>query len=78
MIGAFLFIPNLYIQNILLPSKNEASLKFEKEYIRNKDVYRKKGLHKQIEENKFLFIKNYDVKKTKDIILICKNMKTII
>ena len=66
MIGAFfIFTPNLYIQNILLPSKNEASLKFEKEYIKNKDIYRKKGLHKQIEENKFLFIKNYDVKNTK-------------
>jgi len=66
MIGAFfIFIPNIYIQNLLLPSKNDASLEFEKEFIRNKDIYRKKGLHKQIEENKFLFIKNYDVKKAK-------------
>jgi len=65
-IGAlFIFLPNIYFQNSFLPSKNEERLKFEKEYIRNKDVYRKRGLHKQINDDTFVFIKSYDVKKKK-------------
>ena len=69
LIGAFfIFLPNIYFQNTFLPSKNEARLTFEKEYIRNKDIYRKKGLHKQIDENKFIFIQNYDIKNKKGYI----------
>ena len=65
-IGALcIFLPNIYFQNSFLPSKNEERLKFEKEYIRNKDIYRARGLHKQIDKNTFVFIKNYDIKKKK-------------
>ena len=66
LIGAlFIFLPNIYFQNYFLPEKNESRLNFEKEYIRNKDVYRQKGLHKQISNNQFLFIKNYDTQNKK-------------
>ena len=66
ILGSFIiFIPNLYFQNYFLPSKNEARLNFENKYIKNKDVLREKKLHKQIDKNSFIFIKNYDVKNNK-------------
>ena len=66
MISAlFIFLPNLYFQNSFLPKKNEARLNFENKYIRNKDILREKKLHKKIDDNKFIFIKNYDVKNEK-------------
>ncbi|MBF25373.1 MAG: hypothetical protein CMP49_02500 [Flavobacteriales bacterium] len=61
----FIFIPNIYFQNSFLPSKNESRLKFENKYIRNKDVFRQKQLHKQINKNTHIFINNYDVKNQK-------------
>ena len=61
----FIFLPNLYFQNHFLPKQNEARLEFEKNYIKNKDVLREKKLHKQIDDNKFIFISNYDVKNMK-------------
>ncbi len=66
MISAlFIFMPNLYFQNSFLPKKNEARLNFENQYIRNKDILREKKLHKKIDANNFIFIKNYDVKNEK-------------
>lgn len=58
----FIFLPNIYFQNGFLPTKNEARLSFENKYIKNKDVLREKKLHKQIDDDTFIFIKNYDVK----------------
>mgnify|MGYP001182675461 CR=1 FL=1 len=66
MISAlFIFFPNIYFQNSFLPKKNESRLDFENKYIKNKDVFREKKLHKQIDENTFIFINNYDVKNEK-------------
>jgi len=66
IIGAFfIFLPNIYFQNFFLPEKNEDRLNFENKYIRNKDVFREKQLHKQIDDNKFIFINNYDIKNKK-------------
>ncbi len=66
MISAFfIFFPNIYFQNFFLPEKNENRLNFENKYIRNKDVFREKQLHKQINKNTFIFIDNYDVKNKK-------------
>ena len=42
--------------NSFLPKKNEARLNFENKYIKNKDILREKKLHKQINENTFIFI----------------------
>ena len=61
----FIFLPNIYFQNSFLPKQNESRLKFENKYIRNKDVFREKKLHKQIDEDTFIFIDNYDVKNQK-------------
>ena len=70
MISAlFIFIPNLYFQNSFLPKKNEARLNFENKYIRNKDILREKKLHKKIDANNFIFIKNYDVKNEKGYLI---------
>ena len=66
IISAFIiFLPNIYFQNEFLPSKNESRLNFETKYIKNKDVLREKKLHKQIDENTFIFINNYDVQNSK-------------
>ena len=58
----FIFLPNIYFQNGFLPTKNESRLSFENKYIKNKDVLREKKLHKQIDDDTFIFIDNYDVK----------------
>ena len=60
-----IFLPNIYFQNTFLPKQNESRLKFENEYIRNKDVFREKKLHSQIDDKTFIFIKNYDVNNQK-------------
>jgi len=66
MISAgIIFLINIYCQNWFLPDKNEKRLNFENTYIKNKDILRHKKLHKQIDENTFIFIKSYDVKNTK-------------
>jgi len=66
MISAgLIFIINIYFQNWFLPEKNEQRLEFEHQYIKNKDVLRQKKLHKKIDNNTFIFIKNYDVKNAK-------------
>ena len=60
-----IFLPNIYFQNTFLPKQNESRLKFENKYIKNKDVFREKKLHSQIDDNTFIFIKNYDVNNQK-------------
>tara|TARA_B100002052_G_scaffold298235_1_gene331115 strand:+ start:241 stop:1314 length:1074 start_codon:yes stop_codon:yes gene_type:complete len=67
--AALIFTPNLYFQNSFLPKKNESRLNFENKYIKNKDVLREKKLHKKIDANNFIFIKNYDVKNKKGYII---------
>ena len=69
MCAALIFIPNIYFQNSFLPKKNESRLNFENKYIKNKDVLREKKLHKKIDANNFIFIKNYDVKNKKGYII---------
>ena len=74
MISALIiFLPNIYFQNSFLPTKNEARLNFENKFIKNKDILREKTLHKQLNKNTFIFIKNYDVKNTKGYTIDIQN-----
>ena len=64
-----IFIPNLFFQNYILPSMNESRMNFENQYIKNKDVLREKKLHKRLDDESYIFIRNYDVKNKKGFVV---------
>lgn len=69
-VGALIiFTPNLLFQNYILPSMNESRLNFENQYIKNKDVLREKKLHKKLDDESYIFIRNYDVRNKKGFVV---------
>ena len=51
---------------------NESRLNFENQYIKNKDVLREK-ITQKIDDESYIFIRNYDVRNKKDLLLTFKN-----
>ena len=48
---------------------NESRMNFENQYIKNKDVLREKKLHKRLDDESYIFIRNYDVKNKKGFVV---------